>query len=90
MYKEKGGQVRITDLENTIGVKNTCKNGQFISDGAKSFGSYVDAHPELGLDHFEISHSTRALIENGFAKTTSVVIDYALPLRSLLCHFFRS
>jgi len=61
-------------LENTIGVKNTCKDGQFISDGAKSFGSYVGDHPELSLDHYEIQHNTKALIENGFSKTISVVI----------------
>jgi len=73
VYKKKGGQVRVIDLDNTIGVKNTCKDGQFISDGAKSFGSFVKDNPELDLDHFEISHSTNALIETGFAKTTSVV-----------------
>ena len=80
VYKEKGGQTRVIDLENTIGVKNTCKDGLLISDGAKSFGSFVNAHPELDLDHLEISHSTNALVETGFTKNTSIVNFYTLPL----------
>ena len=89
MYKKKGGQVRVIDLENTIGVKNTCQDGQFISDGAKSFGSYVDDHPELGLDHFTIPHSGKALKEVGFSKTISVVIILGFVLLSVLFHSLR-
>jgi hypothetical protein len=73
IYKKKGGQVRVIDLENTIGAEKTCKDGQLISDGAKSFGSFVKSHPELSLEHFEISHSTKDLCETGFSKTISVV-----------------